>query len=573
MLCRLSVKGRMFLLIGSIMFLFVVMGGLAIRNVVQVNEASIARMGDVMLADQKEKLHVASHTIAIAVGHAIADVKDPDERIAIIRQMVDDIRFEEDESGYYFVYDGTVVVALPPKKELQGTDMAEKADRNGVLFVPELQDQAKAGGGFVEYVWPKPGMGDVPKIGYAEMIPGTNMWIGTGVYLDNIAAYQASMREANHAQLKSNTIKMAVISGGIFIGVLSLCLLIALGFVRTLRQLSEKFEDISEGDGDLTKRIAIKSKDEFSELANRFNTFMAKLHGIVVTISENTVHLGGEAQSLSNIAIKLSASAKDTSCRSNSVASAAEEMSTNLQNVAAAIEQSDLNVRMVASAAEEMTTTISEIAKNTSQANQISGKAVSQAEATTKQMARLKDSATAIDQVTETITEISEQINLLALNATIEAARSGEAGKGFAVVAGEIKQLAKLTADATLDIKSRIGEVQETTDATTGEIHAITEIVNEVNQIVATISLSVNEQSKAGEEIASNISQAASGLTEVNHSVREISTVAASITQDIAVVNEASSKFNENSSQVDNSSGGVRSFSEQLRIAVASFKV
>ena len=62
--------------------------------------------------------------------------------------------------------------------------------RNGVQVIRELRDAATGGGGFVNYVWPKPGAGEQPKVSYAEMIPGTRMWIGTGVYLDNIAAYQ-----------------------------------------------------------------------------------------------------------------------------------------------------------------------------------------------------------------------------------------------------------------------------------------------------------------------------------------------------------------------------------------------
>jgi len=78
-------------------------------------------------------------------------------------------------------------------------------------------------------------------------------------------------------------------------------------------------------------------------------------------------------------------------------------------------------------------------------------------------MQALGSAAQEIDRVTETITEISSQTNLLALNATIEAARAGEAGKGFAVVAGEIKELARQTADATEDIKRRISGIQAST--------------------------------------------------------------------------------------------------------------
>jgi methyl-accepting chemotaxis protein len=113
--------------------------------------------------------------------------------------------------------------------------------------------------------------------------------------------------------------------------------------------------------------------------------------------------------------------------------------------------------------------------------------------------------------VVETITEISEQVNLLALNATIEAARAGEAGKGFAVVANEIKELAKQTSAATLEIKEKIQNIQGSTDGTVKGINEISEVIRSVNEIVGTIATAVEEQSAATKEIASNIAQASRG--------------------------------------------------------------
>jgi methyl-accepting chemotaxis protein len=573
MLTRFSVKGRMYLIIFSILIMFVIMTFFAIITGNRARDLGIEKTGQIMLLDQKDKIKVASHTAALALGHAVEKITDNDEKIEVIRTLIDDIRFEDDKSGYYFVYKGTVNVALPPKKELQGKDLGGLKDKKDVYLVRDLQEKAQKGGGFVEYIWPKPGAEDTPKLSYAEMIPGTDMWIGTGVYLDNISQYQAIMTEEISSKVTKNIVMMVIISGALFILTILLCLLIVFGIVGSLKSMIVSFKDIAEGEGDLTKRINVGGKDEIAELAGWFNKFIEHLQKIIISITNSTISVGEQSQNLSNIAASLSNNAHETSDKSDSVAAAAEEMSTNMNSVASAMEESTTNTSMVASAAEEMTATINEIAMNAEQAHEISEKAVNQANMTSERMAELGKAAEAISKVTETITEISEQTNLLALNATIEAARAGEAGKGFAVVANEIKELAKQTAEATLDIKKQIDGVQGTTNVTVDDIREITSIINSVNELIATISTSVGEQSSATEEIANNINQAAQGLGEVNENVSQITVVASTITEDISLVNSASSEISESSRNVDTSSADLQRTAQELQQILAKFKV
>ena len=573
MLNLLTVKQRMYLIIGAILVLFLVMTFFTIRTGDQIRDLSIDKTGKVMLSDQKAKIEVASHTVALAIGHAIENLPDHAAKVSMIRKMIDNIRFENDKSGYYFVYEGTVNVALPTNTSLQGKDLGQLKDKNGVYLVRDLHDKAASGGGFVQYIWPKPGSGDVPKLSYAEMIPGTKMWIGTGVYLDNIKAFQTEMGVAIASRVHQSMIFMLSTSGIIFLGIISLCLLIAVGIVRALRNMVGNFRDISEGEGDLTQRIEIRSRDEIAELAKFFNIFLDKLQKLIATIASNTTAVDSEAHNLSSIARLLAESSTQTSDRSDTVAAAAEEMSVNINSVAAAMEQSTTNTSMVASAAEEMTATISEIAQNADQANDISKNAVEQARETSMRMEELGASADAISKVTETITEISEQTNLLALNATIEAARAGEAGKGFAVVANEIKELAKQTAEATLDIKQKIDDVQSTTSTTVTEIQQITTVIDNINEIVSSISAAVGQQSSATEEIANNINQAASGLAEVNENINMVSQVAGSITRDIAGVNTASDDISANSDKVNTSSKDLLRMAGELKQVVNTFKI
>jgi len=347
----------------------------------------------------------------------------------------------------------------------------------------------------------------------------------------------------------------------------------ATAIIRPINQAVAGLKDIAQGEGDLTMRLAVTTKDEVGELAKWFNTFIEKLQQMIGRISANTKEVNVSILELAGIAAALTKNAEETSGRADNVATAAEEMSANLNGVAAAMEESTTNTSMVASAAEEMTATISQIAQNAEQARVISEKAVHQASNTSTRMAELGKAAQAISKVTETITEISEQTNLLALNATIEAARAGEAGKGFAVVANEIKELAKQTAAATMNIKKQIEEVQGTTRSTVEEISEISKIINSVNEIVATISTAVGEQSAATEEIANNIAQASQGLGEVNENVSQSSVVAGSITQDIAGVNTASNEISGSSNQVKSSADKLQNLANELRDIVNTFKI
>ncbi|EKD34732.1 MAG: hypothetical protein ACD_75C02215G0004 [uncultured bacterium] len=253
---------------------------------------------------------------------------------------------------------------------------------------------------------------------------------------------------------------------------------------RPINRTMTMLKDIAQGEGDLTMRLEAQSKDEIGELGFWFNTFIEKLQEIIKRIAANSNLVEGSSNQLSSIAGKLYGGAEDTSRRTSNVAAASEQMSANLNNVAAAMEESSTNTNMVASAAEEMTSTINEIAENAERARSVSSKAVAQAQSASQNMRKLGEAAQKISTVTETITEISEQTNLLALNATIEAARAGEAGKGFAVVANEIKDLARQTAQATLNIKSQIEDVQRTTRSTVIEIDRISEVISGVNDIV-----------------------------------------------------------------------------------------
>ncbi len=363
----------------------------------------------------------------------------------------------------------------------------------------------------------------------------------------------------------------------LFAVVTSLCLFLLI-FITSLilqgiRQATMVALELAEGEGDLTKRMNLNTKDEIGMLGQAIDKMLDNLSAMVKQIQEITTSLDDSNSELTAVSGEMNEATENVAGRASMVAAAAEEMSANMDTVTVAVEDASHNVASVASSTEEIATISSEIAKNTEKARDITTKAVSQAANSSDRVNELGRAADEIGKVTETITEISEQTNLLALNATIEAARAGEAGKGFAVVANEIKELAKQTADATLEIKTRIEGIQKSTKGTVSEIEEISKVINEINEIVTGISSSVETQTSTTTAIAGNINQASQGIMEVTENVSQASTVSREVAQDIAEVDQSAGQVLENTTNVIKTAEQLNKLASQLQNLVGNFKV
>jgi methyl-accepting chemotaxis protein len=374
----------------------------------------------------------------------------------------------------------------------------------------------------------------------------------------------------------SSRMKRVLIGIGLAFG---LFILSAIGFltllmvIRPINKVVAGLKDIAQGEGDLTMRLQVASKDEVGNLGKWFNVFIEKLQGIIKDMAEGVETLSSSSTELSSISEQMSQDIQNASDKATTVSGASEEMSAKLNTVAAAMEQSATNTSMVATASEEMSSTIGEIAQNADKARGISDEASHRASEASANMDQLGNAADSIGKVIETITDISDQVNLLALNATIEAARAGEAGKGFAVVANEIKELAKQTADATQDIKAKIEGIQGTSTTTVGQISKIAQVITDVNSVVADIATAVEQQSAATSEIAGNVNHASVGIQEVNENVNQSSSVTAEISRDIADVSVSMNEMSNSSNQVYLSAQELSKVAEGLKQMVEQFKV
>ncbi|MGB9470355.1 MAG: methyl-accepting chemotaxis protein [Candidatus Acidiferrum sp.] len=283
--------------------------------------------------------------------------------------------------------------------------------------------------------------------------------------------------------------------------------------------LREKVNNILEvvqaaAKGDLTREVTVKGQDAVGQMGEGLNEFLASLRASVTGIARNSQSLAAASEQLSSVSQQMSANAEETSSQANVVTAASEEVNKNLQTVA--------------SATEEMSASIKDIAKNASEAAKVSNSAVGIADKANQTVTKLGQSSAEIGEVIKVITSIAQQTNLLALNATIEAARAGEAGKGFAVVANEVKELAKETAKATEDISREIETIQTDTKESVDAIGIISGIINQINDISATIASAVEQQNATTNEMARNIGEAANGSGEITKNIAGVAEAAQS---------------------------------------------
>ncbi|KAF1342410.1 methyl-accepting chemotaxis protein [Bacillus subtilis] len=353
-----------------------------------------------------------------------------------------------------------------------------------------------------------------------------------------------------------------------------------------LRSINKQLEEIAHGEADLTKKVIVKNKDEFGQLAKSFNSFTHSLSQIMKQISSSSEQVAASSE-------ELSASAEESK-------STSEHISRAMQMAAESnVKQSSMTEKSAESIT-ELLDSISSVASNTGNIADLSSSMRDKAEIGSKSVNKMLDQMKFIDKsvdsagnglqalvastaeisdISSLITTISEQTNLLALNAAIEAARAGEQGKGFAVVAEEVRKLADETNKSANHIQSVVATIQNESIETVNNIKVVQENVSSGIVLSQETTGNFNEILNLVEQVTSQIQEVAaatqqltSGVEVIQHTVHTLAAGTKETSANTEAVAKSSEEQLHSMEEISYAAESLSQLAEELQTVINRFK-
>jgi methyl-accepting chemotaxis protein len=573
---KMRISMQLFMLVGAMMVVFAGMTFFQIRSAT----TAIYSERYEMLRTQVETAISVMKTYDDRAKAGEFSVQDAKKKAF---EMLNKMKFEPD--GYFFGYDYDVVLVFHPTSPSVGKSNKGKTDPNGYAYRDDLVKYGREGGGYVEFIGPKPGHDpndySFPKAAYAKAYEPWQIVVVTGLYTDDLAA-----------NVRSEVTKTVVGSLLLFALALAAAYMVIRNITGPLKSIHDALEAVADENVDITiphtdmgnevglmakatqslqqkirERHAMAARqkqqeqqfdaerqgnadrqlEEARQQEHAVSTIGISLKEIAKgDLTVRCADLGPKYNALRNdfnealerleeamarVSLKgndIAVSKEEIRRASGELASRTERQAANLEETSAALDELAVAVRQTADGAKDAASRVGMVRTEAQQSDAIVEKAI-------EAMSGIEQSSTEITKIIGVIDEIAFQTNLLALNAGVEAARAGESGKGFAVVAQEVRELAQRSATAAKEIKTQIarssaqvGEGVQMVGQAGEALKRISDQIAGANDIVAKISHSAQEQDVTLRSISSAMNQLDTA-TQQNAAMAEETTASAEV--------------------------------------------
>lgn len=494
-------------------------------------------------------------------------------------EIIRNIRYGEDDSGYFWIDDtDSVLIMHPILPEQEGDNRHELEDQNGVKIIQEILNvcSSDAGGGYNEFYFTKAdGVTVAPKIAYSQIFTPWNWIVSTGNYTDDM---QAAMAASQHTVQSTRNQMFLTLSISVLL-IAAAAVVVANWFGGYICKPLVKIENLAGrmAQGDLTTAVDVRQKNELGSTADSLNTAQKQIVGLISNIDTTSKELQAVAHDFSetftamddyiqNVSSAVEEIAQNTTTQAastNSASESVEEIAAEIQGTSDNMNSLKDNSIILRGCSDRLMETLQKLAEINENTKRDIDLMSSQTTSTNESVSKISDAASLIGN-------IANQTNLLSLNASIEAARAGAAGRGFAVVAEEIGDLATQSDKTVKEINNIITELTENSQKSMDIMATMNEAAN-----VQVAALQSTREIYA--ELKEALDNCMTSIRETNDKINDINTQRQQVTDNISTLNnlatdnaasteETSSMTVELSNMVSRSADMVKSLAEHIDI-------